>query len=183
MCAAVICLVFAHLVSARITHAETEVNDSKSSSSTQEKQAAPPGAKQQAWGLLKAPNLVNILTRTREKQTPPEPAPPKRDPFAASPALNQQEEYEAAVQQGKVRFMQDAKPRDIPDLKMRGHLQGKNNEVVALLEIGQRVYIVREGDTIGLHEFGYDSVIRIKKINRLHLMVESGTLGTLIIVR
>lgn len=42
---------------------------------------------------------------------------------------------------------------------------------------------MREGDTVGLHDFGIDSVIRVQKISRLHLVVEAGQLNQMIIVR
>jgi hypothetical protein len=72
----------------------------------------------------------------------------------------------------------------MPKMRLRGHLQGRDGEVVALLElVGGDVYIVREGDTVGLHDFGIDSVIRVQKISRLHLVVESGSLKQNIIVR
>lgn len=75
-------------------------------------------------------------------------------------------------------------PEKMPKMRLRGHLQGQNGEVVALLElVGGDVYIVREGDTVGLHDFGIDSVVRVQKISRLHLVVESGSLNQKIIVR
>lgn len=72
----------------------------------------------------------------------------------------------------------------MPKLRLRGHVQVESGEVLALLEVvGGDVYIVREGDTVGLHDFGIDSVIRVQKISRLHLVVEAGQLNQMIIVR
>ena len=81
-------------------------------------------------------------------------------------------------------FEPEERPAAIPKMRLRGHLRGKEGEVVALLEIqGGSVHIVREGDTVGLYDIGYDAVIRIKEISRLHLVIETGTYGKLIIVR
>lgn len=69
-------------------------------------------------------------------------------------------------------------------MRLRGLLHGADGDMVALLQIGDdQVHIVREGDTVGLHEIGIDSVIRVKQISRLHLVIESGSLDHLIIVR
>lgn len=157
-------------------------------------QTPPPKPKGSEWGLLKAPNLVDKITQapagrhqgtapgkeTLEKQAEKE----RRDPFAATPKLTREKKIETSRKEGHPMFVPGNGPANMPKLRLRGHLQGRDNKVVALLEIqGGGVYIVREGDTIGLHEFGYNSVIQIKKISRLHLVVESGQLGQLIIVR
>lgn len=118
-------------------------------------------------------------TTVDKKETDPLESPAKRNPFSTVEVKKKVEQVIA----GPV-FTQQRAPEVMPKMKLRGHLQGANQEVLALLEInGDSVHIVREGDTVGLHEFGYDSVVRVKKIDRLHLVVESGTLGQLIIVR
>lgn len=116
--------------------------------------------------------------------------PAKRDPFAVTSSM--------VVEQQKPKpkpkpiqpplpstvFTPGPKAQKMPTMRLRGHLTGGDGEVVALLEIeGGDVHIVREGDTVGLHDIGYDTVVRIKEISRLHLVVESGQLGQVIIVR
>lgn len=115
------------------------------------------------------------------KVTPPtERAKEKRNPFSVTDLIRPKKKTAAPASN----FKTMETPQQMPAMRLRGHLQGSEGEIVALLEIeGGAVHIVREGDTIGLHEFGYDSVIRVKKIDRLHLVVESGSLGQLIVVR
>lgn len=109
-----------------------------------------------------------------------------RNPFAATDKLRQMEALpREGMASGDVTFVPGTRVQEkIPKLRLRGHLQGLNGEVLALLEIGGGdTYIVREGDTVGLHDLGIDSVIRVQKISRLHLVVESGSLNQMIIVR
>ncbi len=88
----------------------------------------------------------------------------------------------------------------IPAMKLRGLVRqavkksrnsaqnGKNTQkearVAALLEIeGSGVHVVREGDTVGLHEIGRNTVLKVVKVDSLSVIVEVGSLGQLIIVR
>ena len=106
---------------------------------------------------------------------------PARDPFAASGRLSSwenQNSFDSGFRPGMTRT------GDVPKMSLRGHLKARDGETIALLEIhGGGIHIVREGDTVGLYDLGYDSVIRIRKIDKLHLVVESGSLGRTIIVR
>ena len=107
----------------------------------------------------------------------------KRDPFAETPELIR-ESIEPTIRKKTQTFTPQVEAKKLPKMFLRGHLTGTDGEVVALLQIDKgEVHIVREGDTIGLHDFGINSVIRVQKISRLHLVVESGSLGQLIIVR
>lgn len=107
-----------------------------------------------------------------------------RDPFSWSRKLMGQAERPAAPG----RFGTDFTPLEpqsggLPKMHLRGHVQGADGRSVALLEIeGGGVHMVREKDTVGLHDLGFDSAIRIKKITRLQVTVEAGSLGRLIIV-
>ena len=107
----------------------------------------------------------------------------KRNPFSATTKLMRQTDGPAATSSGPV-FEPQGQSGTMPKMRLRGRIQGANGGVVALLEIGgSNVYIVREGDTVGLHEFGLNAVIRIKQISKLDVVIESGSLGQLIIVR
>jgi len=107
-----------------------------------------------------------------------------RDPFAVSGELQAYANSGAIAVSGSPRFTAHASPQTLPKMRMRGFLKGKNGESVALLEVdGGQVHIVRAGDTIGLHGRGSNAGLKIKSIDRLHLVVESGTLGQTIIVR
>lgn len=109
-----------------------------------------------------------------------------RDPFAVSTTLQDAVTGPVAPRKkstGPV-FTSSTGPANIPKMFLRGQLTGKDGELVALVEIDKGgVHIVREGDTIGLQQLGLDSVIRVKEINRLQVVIESGSLGRLIIVR
>ena len=75
---------------------------------------------------------------------------------------------------------------NVPRLSLRGIVLGEENERVGLLQIGtQGVFMVRAGDTVSLRSSGSSAnfVINIREISRLSVVVESGTLGEVIIVR
>lgn len=110
-----------------------------------------------------------------------------RDPFAVTERLRR-------VSAGGLQELQfvpsTAKQKKLPKMKLRGVIRGAEGEdgqrssVAALLDIkGSGVFVVREGDTIGLHDLGLDSVIKVVKVDALSLVVETGTLGQVIIVR
>jgi hypothetical protein len=130
------------------------------------------------------PGEVPAIRKSGRGETPREPL---RNPFAITEKLARLADKPPASKASEsdtLTFTPRSGALQLPKMRLRGHLHGQGDEAVALLEIeGGGVYIVREGDDVGLHEFGYDSVIRIQKIDRLHLVVESGTLGQLIIVR
>lgn len=112
----------------------------------------------------------------------------QRSPFAASTKLAQlalQPKSEMQQRPSDPSFTpQQNVAQKLPEMRLRGHLHGRDGEMVALLQIGTgEVHIVREGDTVGLYESGIDSVVRVKQIGRLHLVIESGSLEHLIIVR
>ena len=82
------------------------------------------------------------------------------------------------------RFRALAEPTAIPRMRLRGLINEGDENVAALLEIeNSGTYIVREGDTVGLYELGSNAVIRVRKINRLDLVVEAGSLGQVLIIR
>lgn len=117
-----------------------------------------------------------------------EPAQPLRNPFATTDKLRELKikppEQEAVPSNEGLAFTPTKQEVKIPKMRLRGHLQGINGEVLALLEVtGGDTYIVREGDTVGLHDLGIDSVLRVRKISRLHLVIEAGSLNQMIIVR
>ncbi|AGA89491.1 hypothetical protein Thimo_0651 [Thioflavicoccus mobilis 8321] len=73
---------------------------------------------------------------------------------------------------------------EIPKMTLRGMVMRPGGAKAALLEIaGAGTYVVREGDTIGLYQLGSSSVIRVKRVDRLQVEVEAGSLKQVIIVR
>lgn len=90
--------------------------------------------------------------------------------------------------------------RDLPSMRLRGLIRsardsagvfgaavGKKpaeSQKAALLEIeGAGVFVVREGDTVGLHDLGRSVVLKVIRVNELSVVVEAGSLGQVIIVR
>lgn len=107
-----------------------------------------------------------------------------RNPFVDSMQIEVEARNPETIQRGGAVFTPARTNKDVPQMRLRGHLEIEGKSV-ALLEIGDKqvVHIVREGDTVGLQEFGSDMVLRISKIDRLQVVVESGALGQQIIVR
>ncbi len=104
----------------------------------------------------------------------------KRDPFSPTSRILQA----ASDGGGGVVFQPLQQKTKIPRMYLRGLIEDVDGGVAAILEIEKGgVHIVREQDTIGLYEMGASSVIRVRKINRLNIVVEAGSLGQLIIVR
>ncbi len=125
-----------------------------------------------------------------------------RDPFAITARLQR-------VSTGGIEGVQFVpKPEtvsatDLPKMRLRGLIRtaaksapasvslasagGKSPKPrlkAALLEIdGAGVYVVREGDTVGLHRLGKTSVLKIVGVTELSVVVEIGTLGEVIVVR
>lgn len=72
----------------------------------------------------------------------------------------------------------------IPKMRLRGFIDQDKEDPIALLEVaGARTYLVREGDDINIDPSAPNSVIRITKINRLSITVETGMLGSIRIQR
>lgn len=106
----------------------------------------------------------------------------KRNPFAPTRQILASIRGEVSGQ--SVNFQPLQEETVIPRMKLKGLINEGGNKIAALLEIENAgTHIVREGDTVGLYETGTNSVIRIRKINRLNLVVEAGSLGQVLIVR
>lgn len=104
----------------------------------------------------------------------------KRNPFETTSRLLQVRKDDKTGLQ----FQPARTKSKMPKMKLRGIIHREGKKQAALLEIeGAGIHVVREDDTVGLNEIGRDSVIRIKKINRLNLVVEVGSLGQVWIVR
>jgi len=73
----------------------------------------------------------------------------------------------------------------LPKLSLKGvvYKQSKSDPLALLDVAGYGVFMVRLEDEIGFNPADPSQVIKIKKINRLNIVVEVGTLGDLIVVR
>lgn len=103
--------------------------------------------------------------------------PAGRDPFAVTPVMLENENY--ALKQA-VNFTPLDGNINIPNMKLKGIITGGGEgKMAALLEIeGMGVFVVREGDNVGLYGIGNNrDVIQIESISRLSLIVRTGTIG------
>ena len=72
----------------------------------------------------------------------------------------------------------------VPKMRLRGFVTQDEEDPIALLEVaGSRTFIVREGDEINIDPSQPMSVIRITKITRLSITVETGRLGSIRVQR
>ncbi len=72
----------------------------------------------------------------------------------------------------------------MPKIKLKGVVHRKgSSEPLAIVLLNNESYMVREGDELGFNPSEPSKIIKIKKIRRLSVLVEVGTLGALVIVR
>ena len=75
---------------------------------------------------------------------------------------------------------------NVPRLELRGIVWSESNDRIGLLQVGNEgVYMVREGDTVSLRtgRGAGNTVLSIKEISKIAVLVETGVLGEVIIVR
>ena len=104
-----------------------------------------------------------------------------RDPFAITPVMLENVDFKLKQD---VEFTPIAGDFKIPKMHLKGIITGREDnddpkKMAALLEIyGLGVFVVHEGDTVGLHGIGNGrDVIQIESISRLSLIVRSGSYG------
>jgi hypothetical protein len=87
------------------------------------------------------------------------------------------------LQNGAYGFIPSLQGNKIPQMKLKGFID-KDDEPLALLEIqGKGTFMVREGDEINIDPSNPRQAIRISKITRLSITVETGTLGSIRVLR
>ncbi|NOQ93702.1 MAG: hypothetical protein GQ547_03585 [Methylophaga sp.] len=73
---------------------------------------------------------------------------------------------------------------NVPKMRLLGFVTQDDDDPIALLEVaGSKTYIVHEGDEINIDPSQPMSVIRIAKITRLSITVETGRLGSIRVQR
>jgi len=99
-----------------------------------------------------------------------------RDPFTPSPLMfNEVGKQSGNLASGRS-FMRTPN-ESVPQMRLRGFVDQGNGKSVALLEVGgSRTYLVREGDDITVNPSQANSVIRITKITRHSITVETGSI-------
>lgn len=106
-----------------------------------------------------------------------------RDPFTPSNLMYER----VGVQDGRMNrvygFIPSNENAKIPTMKLRGLMQ-KMDEFIALLEVqGIGTFMVREGDEFNIDPSQPKNAIRISKITRLSVTVETGRLGSIRVLR
>ncbi len=112
----------------------------------------------------------------------------KRDPFAVPSRLLQNIVSNRGYSGKDNQLMKYAFSRttvdSIPKIKLKGVLtQRSDDSPLAMILMNNETYMVRENDEIGFNPLDPSQVIKIKKIDRLSMLVEIGTLGELVIIR
>lgn len=106
---------------------------------------------------------------------------PLRDPFSPSPLMY--DSASAGNNPGNYGFFPSQTGGKIPEMKLRG-LLSQNGEFIALLEVkGFGTFMVREGDEFTVDPAQPKNAIRIDKITRLSVTVETGMLGSIRVLR
>jgi hypothetical protein len=109
----------------------------------------------------------------------------QRDPFTTSDKMygevGIQSAQKANAQQG---FVPGYGAQSVPKMRVKGFVNRGAKRSVALLEIeGAGVYLVSEGEEIGLQALGQNTVIKILKVDANSVKVQSGQVNQVIIVR
>ncbi len=74
--------------------------------------------------------------------------------------------------------------QNAPKMRLKGYVTKHTKKATALLEIeGAGVYMVSEGDEIGLHAIGNSGVLKIIDVGPNGVKVQSGRVNQVIIVR
>ena len=113
-----------------------------------------------------------------------------RDPFSATKVIIDASKDDPSLDGGDgaysgYDFKSPGLAVKLPKLSLKGVVyKSSKSDPLALLDVsGHGVYMVRLEDEIGFSSADPSQVIKIKKINRLNIVVEVGTLGDLIVVR
>jgi hypothetical protein len=107
-----------------------------------------------------------------------------RDPFTPSRLMYEVISTQSGVNSGAYGFIPSLQGGDVPKMKLRGYISKDEESPLALLEIqGAGTFMVREGDEINIDPANPRQAIRISKITRLSVTVETGTLGSIRVLR
>ncbi len=106
-----------------------------------------------------------------------------RDPFTPSQLMYQQVGVQDGRENGIFSFIPSNENLKIPTMRVQGLIQ-KGDTFVALLEVqGVGTFMVREGDEFNIDPSQPRNAIRISKITRLSVIVETGRLGSIRVLR
>lgn len=107
-----------------------------------------------------------------------------RDPFTPSRLMYEVIGSQSGLQNGAYGFIPNLHGAKVPKMKIRGFIDKDEDKPLALLEIeGSGTFMVREGDEINIDPSNPRRAIRISSITRLSVTVETGTLGSIRVLR
>lgn len=107
-----------------------------------------------------------------------------RDPFTPSKLMYEAVGLQSGMASGAYGFVPSNEAERIPQMKLRGLINPDDEEFIALLEVkGFGTFMVREGDEFNIDPSQPKNAIRIGKITRLSVTVETGMLGSVRVIR
>ena len=135
----------------------------------------------EAGGVISSQNTSNYGASSQPYSEPPS----ARDPFTTSNRMYAEVGNQSATLAGNGQgFVAGYGPQNAPKMKLKGFVNRGSKKPVALLEVeGAGVYLVSEGDEIGLQAIGQNSVIKIIKVDSNGVRVQTGQVNQVIVVR
>ncbi|MDD2932500.1 MAG: hypothetical protein PHO76_01290 [Methylotenera sp.] len=108
-----------------------------------------------------------------------------RDPFTTSDRMYGEVGNQSALRAGNgMGFVPGYGAQAAPKMRLKGFVTKSNKKAAALLEVeGAGVFLVSEGDEIGLQALGQSSVLKIIKVDANGVRVQSGQVNQVIVVR
>lgn len=132
-----------------------------------------------------SPSILSQDYKSQNNQ--PNPQEFKRDPFTTSDSMYAQtgmQPGERASVYGGFIPGYGANAQNVPKMSLKGYVAKGVSKATALLEIkGAGVYMVSEGDEIGLHSIGLPGVLKVVEVTPNGVKVQSGRVNQVIIVR
>ncbi|MCG3117793.1 MAG: hypothetical protein LLH30_19150 [Candidatus Manganitrophus sp. SA1] len=139
-----------------------------------------PAAVSGAASELNTDQLDQItLEEERGEAAPSSPEKSERNPFSETEVIQKK-----AEQRKSNSPLPPKLPEGMPNLALRGYIEGPDAVSAALLEVqGFGVYLIRPGDLLNLHSGQQNIVLKIEKIGYLNAVVAVGSRGPVIVVR
>lgn len=107
-----------------------------------------------------------------------------RDPFTPSALMYETVGKQSGMTNSAYGFLPSIEGVKIPKMKLRGLLNQERGNYIALLDVeGAGTFMVREGDEFNIDPSQPKNAIRVDKITRLSVTVETGVLGSIRVLR
>lgn len=108
-----------------------------------------------------------------------------RDPFTTSDRMYSEIAGQSGLRSGGGQgFVPGYGTQVAPKMRLKGFMNKGSKKMVALLEIeGAGVYLVTEGDEIGLQAIGQNTVVKVVKVDINGVRVQTGQVNQVILVQ